>query len=116
MIAASCVLFVHMGLSEAVQEHLRIRLRFLSCPKCMTFWCVLAWSLLTGHDAVRAVAVSFLFAYAALWAALLLDGLAVIYNLLYEQITETEDTTQAPEGAGGPAGPEAGGDEVPQMQ
>ena len=94
MVAASCGLFVWMGLSDAVQEVLRVRLRILSCPKCLTFWTTLVWSLTHGAGFVRSVAASFLFAYAALWVALALDGLSVLYNKCYETISETTDTPQ----------------------
>ena len=111
LVAASCVLFVQMGLSGAIQERLHLRLRILSCPKCLTFWSVLTWALCNGIGPVRAVAASFLFSYAALWAALVLDGLSVLYNWLYEQITKTTDTSE--DAPAGPADdPQAASDEV----
>ena len=111
LITASCVLFIQMGLSGAIQELLKIRLRFLSCPKCLSFWSVLAWMMWNGHGLIRSVAASFLCAYAALWAALVLDGLAALYNWFYEQITKTTDASQDAE-AGHPDGPAANPDEV----
>ena len=112
MIAMSCVLFVTMGLAEAIQEYVPFRLRILTCPKCLTFWSVLLYSLLSGEGLVRSVAVSFIVAYIALWSALLLDALTLLYNYLYEKITinqgtaEQEDSQDAGSGkAGGQAGP-----------
>jgi hypothetical protein len=113
LVAASCVLFVQMGLSEAVQKTLRVHLRILSCPKCLTFWSVLAWNLAHGTPVVVSVAASFLLSYAATWAALILDGLSVLYNRLYETITETDDTSK--EAAPGPDDQASGSDEVPKM-
>ena len=110
LITASCVLFVQMGLSGAIQERLKVRLRILSCPKCLSFWTVLAWTLCRGHGAIVSVAASFFCAYAATWAALMTDGLAVLYNWLYEQITETTDTAETAEA--GPDDPSPGPDAV----
>ena len=92
LLAISCVLFVSMGLSAAIQETLHFKSQILSCPKCLTFWSVLIFNLLTGTRPVEAVAVSFISAYVALWAALLLDSITIIYNWFYEKITEPQDT------------------------
>ena len=111
LITASCVLFVQMGLSGAIQELLKLKLRILSCPKCLSFWTVLAWTLFSGAGPVRSVAASFFCSYAATWAALILDGLAALYNWLYEQITETTDASKDAE-AGRADGTAAHSDEV----
>lgn len=95
LVAVSCVLFVQMGLSGAIQETLHFKSRILSCPKCLTFWSVLVWNLAHGTQTVVSVAASFILSYAALWVALILDGLTVLYNSLYDAITETN--TGAPE-------------------
>jgi len=87
-ITASCVLFIGMGLEAEVERALSCRFRVLSCPKCLTFWSVLAFGLLTGNGCVETVAVSFLSSYAALWLSLLCDELTLLYNKLYESITQ----------------------------
>ena len=113
LITASCVLFVQMGLSGAIQERLGFRSKILSCVRCSTFWSVLAYSLVSGNGIIPSVAASFFSSYASLWLSLLYDALAKLYNSLYESITETNDT---PEDA--PAttdGPETATDEVSQM-
>ena len=114
LITASCVLFIQMGLSGEIQERVRIRFPLLSCPKCLSFWSVLIWMLCNGAGVIRAVATSFFCAYAALWAALVLDGLSVLYNWLYEQITENNDTTTVTE-AGPDKDPPDDADEVPKL-
>lgn len=93
LLAVSCVLFVQMGLSGAIQETLHFKSQILSCPKCLTFWSVLVWNLAHNTPAVMSVAASFILSYAALWAALILDGLTVLYNSLYNAITETTEDT-----------------------
>ena len=107
LITVSCVLFVQMGLSDAVQETLRFRIKIASCPKCLAFWTNLAVWLARGNGFVESVAVSFICSYAALWLALLYDAFALLYNWIYESITEKTDTAEdAPEDesseAGGP--------------
>ena len=103
LLTLSAVLFVQMGLSEAIQGVLRFKSRILSCPRCCTFWSVLAWSLLHRCAIVESVAVSFLSAYFALWLALLYDAMAVKYNKTYGKISTEADTDKA------------GADEVSQL-
>lgn len=112
LITTSCVLFIQMGLSGEIQERLGVQSRVLSCPKCMTFWSVLAWMLCARAGLVLSVAASFICAYAALWAALILDGLTALYNHLYDTITKTTDTSETPEAQPGDHDQEADTDEV----
>lgn len=95
LITVSCVLFIQMGLSEAIQKVLHIRIQIISCPKCLTMWTNLTFLILSKNRILDAVAVSFLFAYIALWLALLYDSIAVLYNMCYEKITPTQDTPSA---------------------
>ena len=92
MIALSCVLFVGMGLAGAIQEYIPFRLRIMTCPKCLTFWSVLIYSLFSGEGVIQSIAVSFIISYISLWAALLLDALTILYNMLYEKITRNQRT------------------------
>ena len=105
LITVSCVLFVQMGLSDAVQETLRFRSRIASCPKCCAFWCNLGYFLLTGHGVVASVAASFICSYCAMWLAMAYDAVAVLYNRIYESISKeagaTEDAdTEQPSASG----------------
>lgn len=95
MVTASCVLFISMGLADEVQARVPFRLRILTCPKCLTFWCVLLSNVFSGTSLVRSVAVSFGFSYLALWASLLLDYLTIQYNRMYEKITKNTGTAKA---------------------
>ena len=94
LITISCVLFVQMGLSEAIQEKLNFKSLIASCPKCLSFWSVLAFSLVNGYGLIPSLAASFIGAYAALWLSLIVDGLAVLYNSIYESITPKTDAAQ----------------------
>ena len=112
LITISCVLFVQMGLSEAIFGFLHVSPKIASCPKCCTFWVCLIWLLAHKNGVLMSVSASFVAAYAALWLALLYDSLALIYNYLYEQITKTSDTSPDAERPDSPADIQAGGDEV----
>jgi len=115
LITVSAVLFVQMGLSAAIQEVIHLRSVIASCPKCVSFWSVLAYCILTERGVIVSVAASFICAYVAQWIALAYDALALLYNSIYESITETQDT---PADAGpGPDCPDAPSatDEVSQM-
>ena len=115
LITLSCVLFIQMGLADAICNLFRVSLRIVTCPKCLTFWSSLAWTLLSEYDPLVCVAASFIASYAATWLALLYDSLALIYNHLYEQITKPQDTSTDAERPRSPSDIQAGGDEVSQM-
>ena len=95
LITLSCVLFVQMGLSEAIQDAIRVHVKIPSCPKCLSFWSVLAYLVLNGYGITESVAVSFLSSYCALWLSLLYDALARLYNYCYEAISETRAAEDA---------------------
>lgn len=113
LITISAVLFVQMGLSSAIQESIRVYFRIASCPKCATFWSVLAYCLLTRKGFILSVAASFLSAYAALWLALLYDALALLYNYAYELITETDGTSSDAEADKDESATNSATDEMP---
>ena len=94
LLTVSCVLFIQMGLSQTIQECIGFRSKILSCQKCLSFWLVMAYMLLTGHGILQSVAASFLSSYSALWLSLIYDALAKLYNSFYDAITETDDTSQ----------------------
>lgn len=115
LITVSCVLFIQMGLSNAIQEVLHINLPIVSCPKCLTWWTCFLFLVGYRYDLVLSVATSFIASYCALWLTMLYDALALLYNYIYEQITKTQGTSEASERASSPADSEADSDEVPQM-
>ena len=86
-LAIGCVLFINMGLSDALQEFFGFRSRILSCPKCLVFWTTLALLLISKCRFVFAVGGSFLYSYIALWADLGLSMLNKKYNEIYKQIS-----------------------------
>lgn len=79
-----------MGLSDAIQEFIEVRLGILSCVKCLTFWVVLTYLILHRMRIVQAVPASFILSYLALWLDLGLSALNKIYNEQYKQIISAE--------------------------
>jgi len=92
MIMVSCTLANHMGLIEAVESVIKHKLPIINCCKCASFWCVLIYCLITTRSVIPSVAVSFLFAYLAVWFELGLGLLDNLYNRIYESVF-TEKTT-----------------------
>ena len=94
MVAVSCILYIGMGLHDAVSDVLGVRIRITGCPKCLTYWSVLAYCLLSGCRFVPSMFAAFSLAYCALWASLLLDALAKLYNNYYDK-NQTDDTQES---------------------
>ncbi len=94
LLTLSCVLFIQMGLSEAIQEKLSINVQILSCVKCSTFWANLTYLLLSGQRLIDSVAAAFLCSYSALWLALIYDKGTQYYNKCYEKITNQDTETE----------------------
>ena len=92
MVTVSCVLFIQMGLSDAIQRVLGVKFAIASCPKCLTMWTCFAVLLAHGYGFLESAAASFASAYCALWLALIHDALAVAYNNIYETISEKSGT------------------------
>lgn len=95
LLAAGCVLFINMGLSDAIQDTIGIHSKILSCPKCLCFWSSLAFLVFNRCRIVTAVPASFILSYLALWLDLGLSALNKIYNELYEQIAAKTGTPDA---------------------
>ena len=89
LITLSCVLFVQMGLADAVRNTLKIQSRIISCPKCLTFWSCIVYFIVRGNPIVTSVAASFISAFVSLWLSLAFDVIAAIYNSIYEQNNAT---------------------------
>lgn len=115
-LTASCVLFIGMGLEAEIERILSCRFKVLSCPKCLTFWSVLLFGVVTRHGFVETVAVSFLSAYAALWLSLLCDALTNLYNRIYETITKPTEGASENSAAANGQDVAATDPEMPEMQ
>ena len=87
----SAVMFVHMGLGEAICKTFRSNFILFLCPKCMAFWVVLGYSILIVKLPIElSVAAAFLLGYAAIWFDLLLGKLAEIYESMESEKKEEQ--------------------------
>ena len=92
----ACTAANHLGLIPAIQSVTRLRtLPVISCPKCLTFWSVLAYLIGSGTGIITSLAVSFLSAWSAVWLDLLMGFIDQLYLNIYEQIYTTADTADA---------------------
>ena len=100
-IVFACTTVNHLGLTRAVIGvffRKRDRLPVVSCPRCLTFWCVLAYGVSgDGFSAnpsavARLLAISILSSYLAIWLELLEGTIDKLYNYVYKQIYPTADT------------------------
>ena len=94
-IVFACTAVNHLGLIAAVGRVVRHPLPIVSCPKCLTFWSILAYGAaavpsgsLQGLAAAvaRLLAISLLCSYLAIWLELVMYAVDTIYNRIYEAI------------------------------
>ena len=116
LITVSCVLFVQMGLSRVIEGILHLRFIVLSCPKCLTMWFCLFYLVLNNYSPLLSIATSFIASYCALWLSLFYDAVAIFYNYLYEQITQTQDASEDAERSESSTDAQADSNEVSTMQ
>ena len=94
MITFSVVAVNHLGLVAAIERTIKHRLPIVNCPKCMTFWIVLAdglWDVgIPGLPLTTASAL--LCAWAAIWLELAMGFIDQLYLKAYEQIYPTANT------------------------
>ena len=55
-----CVTANHLGLVKAIEDVADKELRIVNCPRCLTFWSVLAYTVITSRCAITSLAISFL--------------------------------------------------------
>ena len=81
-----CTAVNHLGLIKAIQTVTKCnRLPIVSCPKCLTFWSVLAYELwrVGFLDLPMVLAISFLCSYLAIWLELIMYAIDTLYNRIY---------------------------------
>ena len=94
----ACLVFVsvtanHLGLVKSAEEVLRKELLVVNCPRCLSFWLVLAYGLKSiGLDAfITVLAISFLASYAAIWLELFEGYIDTLYKKYYDKVLSAED-------------------------
>lgn len=78
----------HLGLIAAVERIIRHSLPVIRCPKCLTFWSVLAYGIAaqrcaSPHVVPRLLAISLLCSYLAIWLELIMYSIDTLYNRIY---------------------------------
>lgn len=89
----ACIVFIcttvnHLGLIKAIERVVRHSLPILNCAKCLTFWCVLTFQLVSCCNPLTSLAISFLCSYIALWLELFMYAINTLYNRIYGKIEE----------------------------
>lgn len=94
MILTSCCLFIHLGLGNTINKIIGYNFVLFRCPKCLAFWSVLSYLLLSNKSVVLSIFIAFICAYLALWIDLLLTIIAEKYEEIYESLgaKKTEDS------------------------
>ena len=75
----------HLGLTDAVSKVLT---KILKCPRCLSFWAVLAVLLWLRCNLIIAIGLSILMAYLSVWTGLLL----VLASKLYDRLWQKNET------------------------
>lgn len=86
-----CVTANHLGLVKAIEETMHRELKIVNCPRCLTWWSSLVYSVITSCEPIPSLAVSFLASYCAIWFELFEGYIDKLYSTLYDKIYPTED-------------------------
>ena len=72
-----------MGLTDAIKKVVRFDVPVIGCVKCLTFWCCIVWTVISGMHIIHAIALSILLAWCAVWLDLLMGFADNLYLRLY---------------------------------
>ena len=98
-IVFTCVTMNHLGLISAIENAIHRTLWIVNCPKCSTFWFVLAYCSVCCNRVATIpsmCAVSFLCSYLAVWLELFESFIDTLFMKLYEKIVTTGNDGSAP--------------------
>ena len=97
-IVFACTAVNHLGLISAIERVIKHSLPVINCPKCLTFWSVLAYGsvcccitatpttvgcLSIAAAVISVPAISLLCSYLAIWLELLMYTIDTLYNRIY---------------------------------
>lgn len=97
-IVFACTTVNHLGLIRAIEGVVRKEIPVIGCPRCLTFWSVLAYGLSGDGMAAnpsclaRLLAISILASYLAIWLELAEGYTDMLYRRLYDKIYPAADT------------------------
>lgn len=93
LITFSATAINHLGLVAAVEQAIRHPLPIVDCPKCLSFWSVLAYGLIfsenEGPAAVAVIALAFFCAYLSKWLHIAMFAIDTLYNKIYDTLYST---------------------------
>ena len=94
----------HLGLIPTIERITKRKLWIIDCPKCLTFWSVMAYGLATGSCSppfreglgagLSLLAISLLASYSAIWLELLMYLIDTLYNCIYDKINDHSEETR----------------------
>lgn len=90
-IVFACTAVNHLGLIAAIERIIKHSLPVINCPKCLTFWSVLAYCWLCNGIAVAVPAISLLCSYLAIWLELLMYTIDTLYNKIYGNLENNKE-------------------------
>jgi len=100
-----CLMFAftcanHLGMVSKIEDIFGISLQIINCPKCSTFWSTLIYMIVSTKDVIGAVAMSFFFAYLAIWTELAMCVIDYFYKRIYEKVISDTASDKATPSAG----------------
>ena len=103
---ALCMMFAftaanHLGLVSKLESIIGHPIPIVNCPKCSTFWSTLIYMLIASRDIIGGIAMSFFFAYLAIWVELAMGVADCIYMDIYEKIISRTTSAKTTSGAAG---------------
>ena len=86
-IMIAVVLFQNMGMRDAIESIIKYKFKVLSCTRCTTFWVTLLYLLSNRGNIIDTISLSFVNSYLAVWCELLFGYLTIIYDEIYDKIS-----------------------------
>ena len=101
-----CTAVNHLGLISAIERVIKHSLPVINCPKCLTYWSVLLYSITTvpcdfsqGLTILPLLlAMSLLCSYLAIWLELIMYAIDTLYNKIYGIIENNNEEEIRDEG------------------
>lgn len=118
----SCCLFIHLGLGQTICRMMRREIVILNCVKCLTFWSVLAYTLIRQDISLEwCIAEAFGCSYASLWIDLFFNKMRIRYEKEWRLLDAEEQSygdggTESREANYGIGGAEACGESEAQYR
>lgn len=98
-IVFACTAVNHLELIKTIEGIIKREIPVVNCPKCLTFWSVLAYGIYVSEvnfqDIAfvlpRLLAISLLCSYLAIWLELIMYAIDTLYNRIYGILEENNE-------------------------